>query len=261
MCIRDSGDLLGGGVDGGDVRFVGRGGPRCEVSTDLDAVSYIGRWKTAAECGGEVAGAPLRDRQRACEVAPRTGRERVGEKVLVAVVVRVGRGRGDRGLRGGEVLSLPVFVTRQDEGGDFNGGERAIVDAEVVHESVETRVEGELRIADVVLRGAAETRGFQGHLSVRAGGDAIHVERAGAAGDRHCDVCPRSGGEWGRAVDDFLRDPGRADGKAREARRARPWSEEEVVVRASAEIEHPRPIADGARLHPRGNREVVQLSL
>src|SRR6185503_955160 len=79
-----NGHLLGLGVDGCDVRFGGRGRPRREVSADLDAVGYIARQKAAAKCGREVTAACLRDRQRTYEVAPRTGRERVGEEVFVA---------------------------------------------------------------------------------------------------------------------------------------------------------------------------------
>ncbi len=135
-------------------------------------------------------------------------------------------------------------------------GERAVVDLELIDGALEQRVPV-LRPADPVVSGSAEAARVQRHGGVGRHRSAVEIEGSGAAGQRHGEVRP------GARVDPLCRAdpllgpaPAGADGETRAG--AGVERQEHVVRGAGAEIEDPRPAADGRRPHPGGDGEVLE---
>ena len=125
---------------------------------------------------------------------------------------------------------------------------------------VEIRV-GVLRLAEIILGRAPKTRWLQRHPAVRAHGDAVHIEDAGAAAQSDGDVFPDADGQCGRAVDLlFAAAAAGRDGEANDAARAVAGHEEHIARRARAEVQETRPTGHGRLLHPRRDGEVVEVA-
>ena len=166
-------------------------------------------------------------------------------------------GEGGLGVAGGR--DQPLRRTRGGIGHvrELGRTQRGGVDAEVVEGAVEVGV-GELRLAEVVLRGEAEVGGAE-RGGAGAGEGAIDIERNRASGAGDGDVGPNSRGQGNGAVDVLFDDGRGADGEAEAAGAGGTLrGEEHIIVRSGAEIEDALPGGEGVHLDPRGDGEIGQ---
>src|SRR5581483_1154968 len=186
------------------------------------------------------ADVPWADDGRVVAVARRVQRDFAG--VLVELV--------------GRDIAGPGLPARQR--GDVRGGQRVVVDLEVVHGGRQERVGTELRPADPVLVGDTQSGGVEGHAGVGRHRLAVHVQRPGGAGQGHGHVRPRVQREGTGVVELLLGTVSGGGGREAERTAAGAERQEHVVACAGAEVEHARPGGVGGRVDPRGDRVVVQ---